>query len=89
MASLDEMKHMCQPKPGDIFTYVYIPCDMVKPIEERTESPMGGLEGTLEVSLLASFSMIFYTLVKPFQMISSLKLFELEPRLGQISTLLL
>lgn len=35
---------MRQAQPGERFTYVYIPADMSRAIEERSESAEGGLE---------------------------------------------
>jgi len=37
-------KVLAPPLPGERFTYVYIPADMSKPLEERSESSEGGLE---------------------------------------------
>ena len=52
MASFDN--HLRQARPGERFTYVYIPADLSKPLEERTESSEGGLENDKLSKLLKS-----------------------------------
>ena len=38
------VQNLAQPKPGECFTYVFVPADDTKPLEDKTESSEGGLE---------------------------------------------
>ncbi len=53
MAAL-KRSHLSQPLPGERFSYIFIPSDMKKPMEERTESSEGGLEDDKLMSSLRS-----------------------------------